>query len=92
MEDSLSIGGVTVQSVEMGLVRYQEQHIQGFQADGIMGLGFPAISTTRKTSPSHHSTFIQLLGEQFGPVGDLFSVYLTRECDGGGRAAAAHNG
>lgn len=63
----------------MGLVKRQEQHIRGFKADGIVGLAFPSISSTRNTSPSQHSTFVQLLQEQFGPVGDMFSVYLTRE-------------
>lgn len=72
---------MAVDGVEMGLVRRQEQHIRGFKADGIVGLAFPSISTTRNSSPSRYSTFVQLLQEQFGVVGDLFSVYLTRECD-----------
>ncbi|CAN0515222.1 unnamed protein product, partial [Ectocarpus sp. 8 AP-2014] len=53
------------------------QRIQGFKADGIVGLAFPSISTTQNTSPSQHSTFVQLLQEQFRGTGDLFSVYLT---------------
>lgn len=79
IEDGVTLGGLTVEGVEMGLVRHQEQHIQGFKADGIVGLAFPSISTTRTTSPSQHSTFVQLLQEQWGGAGDIFSVYLTRE-------------
>lgn len=79
IKERVLIGGMTVKGVEMGLVRHQEQHIRGFKADGIVGLAFPSISTTRNTSPSKHYTFVQLLKEQFGVVGDLFSVYLTRE-------------
>lgn len=82
IKERVLVGGIAVDGVEMGLVRRQEQHIRGFKADGIVGLAFPSISTTRNTSPSRHSTFVQLLQEQFGVVGDLFSVYLTRECDG----------
>lgn len=80
IKERVLVGGMAVNGVEMGLVRRQEQHIRGFKADGIVGLAFPSISTTRNTSPSQHSTFVQLLQEQFGVVGDLFSVYLTREC------------
>lgn len=79
IKDGVVIAGMAVKGVEMGLVRRQEHHIRGFKADGIMGLAFPSISTTRNTSPSRHSTLVQLLQEQFGPVGDIFSVYLTRE-------------
>ncbi len=79
IKDSVFVGGMSIKGVEMGLVRHQEQHIEGFKADGIVGLAFPSISTTRNTSPSQHPTFVQLLREQFGGVGDLFSVYLTRE-------------
>lgn len=79
IKDRLIIGGMTVSAVEMGLVRQQEQHIQGFKADGIVGLAFPSISTTHNTSPSQHSTFVELLRQQFGAAGDVFSVFLTRE-------------
>lgn len=79
IKERVLVGGMAVNGVEMGLVRHQEQHIRGFKADGIVGLAFPSISSTRNTSPSKHSTFVQLLQEQFGVVGDLFSVYLTRE-------------
>lgn len=79
IKESVVIGGMAVKRVEMGLVKRQGQRIRGFKADGIVGLAFPSISTTRNTSPSQHSTFVQLLQEQFGGTGDLFSVYLTRE-------------
>lgn len=79
IKDGVTIGNITVEGVEMGLVRHQKQHIRGFKADGIVGLAFPSISTTRNTSPSRHPTFVQLLQRQFGGVGDIFSVYLTRE-------------
>ncbi|CAM9429487.1 unnamed protein product, partial [Sphacelaria rigidula] len=77
IKDGVTIDGSTVRGVEMGLVRQQEQHIKGFKADGIVGLAFPAISTTQNTSPSRHATFVQLLRQQFGNVGDIFSVFLT---------------
>ncbi|CAM9303686.1 unnamed protein product, partial [Ectocarpus sp. 13 AM-2016] len=77
IKESMAIGGMAVKKVEMGLVKRQGQRIQGFKADGIVGLAFPSISTTQNTSPSQHSTFVQLLQEQFGGTGDLFSVYLT---------------
>lgn len=79
IKESVLVGGMTVKGVEMGLVKRQEQHIRGFKADGIVGLAFPSISTTRNSSPSQHPTFVQLLQEQFGAAGDLFSVYLTRK-------------
>ena len=79
IKERVLVGGMAINGVEMGLVRRQEQHIRGFKADGIVGLAFPSISTTQNTSPSQHSTFVQLLQEQFGVAGDLFSVYLTRE-------------
>ena len=79
IKESVLVGGMAIKGVEMGLVRHQKQHIEGFKADGIVGLAFPSISTTRNTSPSRHPTFVQLLQEQFGGIGDLFSVYLTRE-------------
>lgn len=82
IKESMVIGGMAVKKVEMGLVKRQGQRIQGFKADGIVGLAFPSISTTQNTSPSQHSTFVQLLQEQFGGTGDLFSVYLTRESYG----------
>lgn len=82
IKERVLVGGMALKGVEMGLVRRQEQHIRGFKADGIVGLAFPSISTTRNTSPSQHSTFVELVQEQFGAVGDLFSVYLTREWDG----------
>eukprot|EP00752_Nemacystus_decipiens_P017482 g15674.t1 len=88
IKERVLVGGMAVDGVEMGLVSRQEQHIRGFKADGIVGLAFPSISTTQNTSPSQHSTFVQLLQEQFGVVGDLFSVYLTRVHGEGYKAQA----
>lgn len=79
IRDEVTIDGMTVHAVEMGLVRQQRQQIRGLKADGIVGLAFPSISSTRNTSPSRYSTFLQLLGEQHDNVGDLFSVFLTRK-------------
>lgn len=89
IRERVLVGGMAVNGVEMGLVRRQEKHIRGFKADGIVGLAFPSISTTQNTSPSQHSTFVQLLQEQFGAVGDLFSVYLTREWERLGGCSAS---
>lgn len=79
IKDDLRIDGITLGAVEMGVVRHQPQRIRGFRADGVVGLAFPALSSTHQTSPSRYSTFVQLLQEQFGDAGRVFSVYLTRE-------------
>ncbi|CAM9229783.1 unnamed protein product, partial [Choristocarpus tenellus] len=77
-QDSISFGGMVVHGVEMGAVNYQEERIRGFKADGLVGLAFPAISTTQMSSSSEYPTILQLLRKQHGPgVAGMFSVFLT---------------
>ncbi|CAM9456317.1 unnamed protein product [Ascophyllum nodosum] len=69
--DDVSLAGLDLFQVLIGLVLYEDQQIRTFMMDGIAGLGFAGLSMV--TRP----TLLEILQRDHSEVPNMFSVYLS---------------
>mmetsp|Transcript_41047 Transcript_41047/g.52908 ORF Transcript_41047/g.52908 Transcript_41047/m.52908 type:complete len:498 (+) Transcript_41047:85-1578(+) len=76
VKDNLLLGDLVLESVEFGAVVQEGESIRTFEADGILGLAFPAISQIFRSSKS--PTVLMALEEDYASTLDpVIMFYLT---------------
>lgn len=75
MTDTIQIGSYRIHNLSFGAVFEEDETLQTFLADGIVGLGFDHLASITKPG------LMTLLTEQNPDVSNIFAFYLTPEPD-----------
>ncbi|EWC45719.1 hypothetical protein DRE_05056 [Drechslerella stenobrocha 248] len=86
VNDSLSLGPVTLENVSFGLATVVSDDFTAFPVDGILGLGFPSASVQKVP------TFLDNLISQQIITKRVFGVHLHRSSDAAGNGSVIFGG